>query len=196
MTNPTKTALQIYWAAHQPEIDWLFDQSFPFAVSLQGSLKRFGGLTTNQLSALRKCMERGQADAVRAAEPKAAVDISAIETCFAKAKADGAKYPRLRLADFVFSPASVNGKNAGSIYVKAGDVYLGKVQGGSLFRSRDCTPEQGNDIVAAAADPKSAAIAYGKKYGRCSICARDLSDEDSVARGMGAVCAKRFGWSK
>jgi len=43
MTNPTKTALQIYWAAHQPEIDWLFDQSFPFAVSLQGSLKRFGG---------------------------------------------------------------------------------------------------------------------------------------------------------
>ena len=194
--NQTKTALQTYWAHHQSEIDWLFDQSFPFALSLQAALKRFGRLTDNQFSALRKCMARGAEDAARIAAPKVAVDISAIETCFAKAKADGAKYPKLRLADFVFSPASINGKNAGSIYVKSGETYLGKVQEGKLFRSRDCTADQEAAIVEAAADPESAAIAYGKKYGRCSICARDLSDADSVARGMGAVCAKRFGWSK
>lgn len=52
--NQTKTALQTYWAAYQPEIDWLFDQSFPFAISLQAALKRFGRLTDNQLAALRK----------------------------------------------------------------------------------------------------------------------------------------------
>ena len=32
-----------------------------------------------------------------------------------------------------------------------------------------------------------AAIAYGKKYGKCSVCARTLSDEDSIQRGMGGT---------
>ena len=65
---------------------------------------------------------------------------------------------------------------------------------GKLFAVSACTPQQEDAIVAVAADPMNAAIAYGKRFGKCSICARTLTDAESIARGMGAVCATRFGW--
>jgi hypothetical protein len=97
----------------------------------------------------------------------------------------------------VFSPAGANSANAGAVYVKGErDAYLGKVLGGRFQRSRDCSDEQALDIVEIAGDPKSAAIAHGKKFGKCSVCARDLSDPESVERGIGPVCADRYGWTK
>jgi hypothetical protein len=50
------------------------------------------------------------------------------------------------------------------------------------------------EIVGVAHDPLNAAIAYGKRYGKCSVCARTLTDEASIARGIGPVCAANFGW--
>jgi hypothetical protein len=88
----------------------------------------------------------------------------------------------------------VTGKNAGSIYVKSEGVYLGKVTGGKLFTSRDASSESASQISEVLADPRSSAIAYGKTFGKCSVCNRDLSDPESVALGIGPVCAKRFGW--
>lgn len=56
------------------------------------------------------------------------------------------------------------------------------------------TPQVEQDILACAADPLNAAIAYGKRYGKCSVCARTLTDPESIDRGIGPVCAERFGW--
>ena len=36
------------------------------------------------------------------------------------------------------------------------------------------------------------AAALGHQYGRCVCCGAELSDPDSVARGIGPVCAKRL----
>jgi hypothetical protein len=80
------------------------------------------------------------------------------------------------------------------VYVKRGDLYLGKVLGGRFQKSRDCSPEVALEVVDLAADPQAAAIAYGKKFGKCSVCAKELSDPESVARGIGPVCAERYGW--
>ncbi len=33
---------------------------------------------------------------------------------------------------------------------------------------------------------------FGKLYGVCCRCAADLTDEDSIARGMGPVCAGKM----
>lgn len=33
---------------------------------------------------------------------------------------------------------------------------------------------------------------YGALYGRCCACGRDLTDEDSIARGIGPVCARKY----
>lgn len=37
------------------------------------------------------------------------------------------------------------------------------------------------------------AAAFGALYGICCNCGRDLTDEDSIARGIGPICAKNFG---
>jgi hypothetical protein len=45
-----------------------------------------------------------------------------------------------------------------------------------------------------AANPKEAAIEYGRQIGRCSICNRTLTDENSIAAGIGPICAGKRGW--
>lgn len=36
------------------------------------------------------------------------------------------------------------------------------------------------------------AAAFGKLYGVCCACGRDLTDETSIARGIGPICGGRF----
>lgn len=45
-----------------------------------------------------------------------------------------------------------------------------------------------------AMDPAAASTRYGHEIGRCGICNRTLTDEDSRARGIGPICAAKVGW--
>lgn len=47
---------------------------------------------------------------------------------------------------------------------------------------------------AIAADPRAASVRYGRELGHCGICGRTLTDPDSIANGIGPVCAGRVGW--
>lgn len=75
------------------------------------------------------------------------------------------------------------GKWAGYTFVKeqASDEYY-PVRG----------QRQRNVLAEIEKDPRAAAIAYGRELGRCSICNRTLTDPDSIANGIGPVCATRF----
>jgi Family of unknown function (DUF6011) len=42
------------------------------------------------------------------------------------------------------------------------------------------------------ADPERAAVLYGKASGNCSICGRDLTDPESIERGIGPICAGKY----
>jgi hypothetical protein len=203
----TKLAEQVNsWTAQNPDIaDWLTRNAakgFEFAQSLLDAVTRYGALTPGQYAAVERCIERdkvrqAQWDAERNARVAQAptVSIAAIETSLATAKSNGLKFPKLRLADFVFSLASATSANAGSIYVKDNHgEYLGKISGGKLLAVRACSEEAKRSILEVAADPKQAAIAYGKQYGTCACCGRDLTDPASVALGIGPVCASKWGW--
>lgn len=48
-----------------------------------------------------------------------------------------------------------------------------------------------NDIEA---DWQQAMIDFGKQSGSCGHCGRALSNEDSLARGIGPICAGKMGW--
>jgi hypothetical protein len=48
-------------------------------------------------------------------------------------------------------------------------------------------------LMAVAADPTKAAMAYGRRFGQCGICARDLVDPVSIRSGIGPICAENFG---
>ena len=195
---------------HSDIAAWLDDRapSWGFAASLLQWLAGHGSLTVNQEIAARNAMN---ADKARAAARKAdaqqrtavapVVTIEAIEQAFDRARGAGIKYPKLRLGDYVFKPAASHGKNPGAVYVttrkQAGEdegEYLGKVTGGRFLKVRSCTNEQESQVVAVCKDPKAAAIAYGKRFGSCAVCGRTLTDGESIDRGIGPVCADKYGW--
>lgn len=192
-------AIDSFKSEFSAEYDWMVASApnFEFAQSMLEAVRKYGSLTERQLAAVQKCVakvaERNAERQVRAASAPT-VSIEAIETAFSNAKVAGIQRPKLRLDTFVFSPAPDAGKNAGAIYVKEEGQYLGKVMGGKLFAVRECSAEAQNRILAVASDPASAAVAYGKKFGSCAVCARTLSDPVSVERGIGPICADRFGW--
>ncbi len=125
-----------------------------------------------------------------------AVDISAIAEAFATAHSKGAKTPTLRLGSFIFSRAPDHGKNAGAIYVKreADHEYLGKVAGGVFRPTMSCDAVTQAEVAKVAASPADAAIAYGQLTKRCSVCGITLTNPESKARGIGPICAEKFGW--
>lgn len=47
---------------------------------------------------------------------------------------------------------------------------------------------------AIAHDPRAASIRYGRELGHCGICGKTLTDPESIANGIGPVCAGRVGW--
>lgn len=70
--------------------------------------------------------------------------------------------------------------------------YLGKVTRSGLdSRLSDDIKEV---LMSAANDPLTAAIRYGKVSGECSCCGRELTDPQSIERGIGPICATKFGW--
>jgi len=177
--------------------------TFDFAASMRDALNKYGHLTAKQHETVIRLRERDeQRDAERRAEREQreasapVVSLEKIEEAFAAAQGNGIKRPKLRLDTFKFSLAPATGRNAGAIYVvdAEGDQYLGKIAGGKFFRVRECTDDQEKRIVAVAADPKAAAIAYGRRTGNCCICGRELTNHASIDLGIGPICAGRMGW--
>lgn len=184
-------------------------RGFGFASDMLAKVARGEPLTDNMMAAVLRCMAQ---DAQRAeqraqeklqaelrSEPVHSVNLEAVEQAFGRALQAGIRSPKLTLDGFTLSPAKATSQNAGAIYVKQGreydGTYLGKVLRGAFQPSRDCDDETKAKVLAAMADPLASAVAYGKKFGRCAVCMRELSDPESIERGIGPICASRMGWA-
>ncbi len=202
-----KALLADEWRTANPgEASWLADnaQRNDFAASLSASLLKWGSLTEGQLRAVRNSMAREADRAAQAAERVATaktVDVGAIEAAFSTAVTNGLLRPQLRLEGFVFKRASATGRNAGALYVTRAKAnpygehdYLGKVADGKFIKSRDCTDLDEAAIVSACADPREAALRYGRLMGACSVCGRTLVDPVSIEAGIGPICAGKYGF--
>jgi len=76
--------------------------------------------------------------------------------------------------------------------------YVGKIQNG-FFRSiqgmmQDERDRIETELLRIAANPKEVAIEYGRATGKCSCCGRVLTDPDSIAAGIGPICAEKWGF--
>ena len=186
-----QSAIFSVWAEQHPaEAAWIESQAptNDFARSLRAGIMRWGGLTDRQLAAVQRNL------APRAAAT--AVNDEALRACFDRALASKLKRPVLRLDFIKVSPAPATGKNPGALYVKSTDnegTYLGKVMGGAFTPSRDCTPEQAAQVADLMSDPAKALDAYGRRTGNCGCCGRPLTAAESVERGIGPICAAKFG---
>jgi hypothetical protein len=70
--------------------------------------------------------------------------------------------------------------------------YLGKVTRTSIDSKFSDTVRE--TILTASRDPLTAAIKYGKVSGSCSCCGKELTVKESIDRGIGPICAKKFNW--
>lgn len=66
--------------------------------------------------------------------------------------------------------------------IHAGGDRIRQVKGG----------ERGKILALLSVNPTSYSAEYGKHTGTCGVCSRLLSDPESVARGIGPVCASRL----
>jgi hypothetical protein len=122
------------------------------------------------------------------------VDVSKIVTALNTAFSNGKKRPKLRLGAFTFSRAPDTGKNPGAIYVKKGMAYLGKVVDGEFHPVRDCDDDTTKAVIEVASKPLESAVAYGFKTGICACCGITLTNPESIKRGIGPICAEKFGF--
>jgi hypothetical protein len=106
-----------------------------------------------------------------------------------------------RLAKLRFDGVTIARKNGDSLcWVKVPHVegVVGKIENGVLviFTGRlgnTMAPDVLTALLQAIeADPERAAVLYGKASGNCSICGRDLTDPESIERGIGPICAGKY----
>lgn len=170
-----------------------------FAQNLVSAFHQYGSLTPNQTASARRMYEKVNASKLaRAEERKAAerpVDLSVIQKMFDTAASKGLKRPQYRAEGLAISCAPAHGRNPGALYVKAidNDVYLGMVVGGVFKPRREAGDNHRAALATIAANPLEAAVKYGRLSGRCAICSRLLTAEDSVERGIGPICAANMG---
>lgn len=201
-----KASCEAWLEANPAEAEWLREaagRGFEFAASLWEALRKYGHFTEKQEAAVRNAAAKSAARKAQWAAEKAAREEGAAVLSMEKIRTgfDSAlrflKRPKLRIANVQFSLAPATGRNAGCIYVVRADddTYLGKITPEDKFlTSRDCTAADSEVVARVAADPAAAAEAHGHEYGQCSCCGRELTNPESVARGIGPICAERWGW--
>lgn len=105
-----------------------------------------------------------------------------------------------RLSKLTIGDITIARKNGDSLcWVKLArhEQVVGKIEGGRLtiFASRlrgwTVTMLEA-ELLKIEADPEAAAVLHGKASGRCAVCSRDLTDPESIARGIGPICAEKF----
>ena len=155
-----------------------------FATSLCDAAIR-GPLTDKQRHWVNIMLERAQA---AKAAPKAAPAVTRLPNLFDLMQ---------RLAKLEIGFLTIARKNQSDLcWIKAEGVegVIGKLDGGVLSLFARCADRAAVTaaLLEIERDPKAAAVLHGKASGRCSVCSRDLTDPESIARGVGPICAGKF----
>ncbi len=183
-----------------------------FAESMHAQHHNGRAWSEKQIDACARVMEKAAAAKVRkqreAAEREAAapsVDLTAIRAMFDAAFASGYKRPSYRAEGIIIKPAPATGANAGALYVMDSNrtqwgaygetpAYAGKLLGGKYLEARGSDPAVAESLLAVAKDPLAAALAYGRRTGRCACCGRELTKHASIEDGIGPVCKGKWGF--
>jgi hypothetical protein len=157
-----------------------------FAGSLVKQFDDKGTLSEKQIGAGIQAAMRHKNKPQKADAPT--IDLGNVLAMFSKAH-EAIKTPKFRFDDLVISRAPDHGVNAGALYVKVNGDYAGKVKEGKWFGSQDILPK----LQQISKDPLSSAVAYGRRTGTCACCGKELTVHESIERGIGPICAEKWG---
>jgi hypothetical protein len=186
--------------------------NFDFPEKMFAAVVRFGDLTENQGNAIDRLIAR---DAERASQRPASAPQAAsaafprIVAAFAAVAAGGGRKP-VTIGDVTLSMAGANSTNPGCVYVKVGGTYAGKITPQGIFRAgRDAPADLVGKLVVIEADVQGAVRAHAERIAAqiaaalaagqpidvpCGCCGILLTDPVSRARGIGPICAGRWGF--
>jgi hypothetical protein len=173
------------------------DKGSTFYQGFLAKLTEYGTLTEGQLALVYKDMAKdAEFYAAKNAEREAArpvIDISAIQTMFAKASEKLTKKPVFRMDGFQIETDRVVGHQTLWIKDTEQGKYVGKVEGGKFNAFRAANDKTLPALEAVAADPTGAAIAYARKFKACCCCGKALRNPVSVLAVVGPVCGPKWG---
>lgn len=201
-------------ADHQAELKWLdatlarrdrLPEGYALMLAdFRNRLLRGNALTDGQMAVVAKGMARSAQWAAervqKQAEQAVALDVTAIRTVLQSRK-------KVMVALFTFSMAPAHGNNPGAIYVKDNGQYVGKIPAGaSTFApGRDFDQSRLPALVEAMSDPAKAVKADAARRAKalledptmsipCGCCGLTLTNPESIARGIGPICAGKWGF--
>ena len=161
-----------------------------FAQSLMAQHEAGKVWSERQVAAMADAIDRVERKRQEREEAALQIDLQPIIDLFDCAQQSGYKRPAYRAEGLILSLAPAAGVNAGAIYVKGEDkTYLGKVVDGRYVGSDSA--REALQIIAQS--PREAAIRYGQRTGACACCGRTLHNKQSIALGIGPICAERWG---
>ena len=163
-----------------------------FAASLVEQFNKRGSLSEKQTGAAVAMLMKVKANKSKNSIMGQSVDLGNVVAMFNKAH-EAIKTPKFRFEDLVVSRAPDTGANAGALYVKVDGEYAGKVKEGKWFGLRTAPQDTLSKLQQIAESPLGSAVAYGRKTGTCACCGRELTVHASIERGIGPICAERFG---
>jgi hypothetical protein len=185
-------------ANHPAVAEWISMEAargFGFAQSLQDQMTA-RDLTENQIAAVYRCIAKRDAARAEKAAQRASnsgnVEVARIRELFDTALSNGLKKPVLRAEGLALKLAGQHSKNAGAIYVTKGGEYVGKIVGTQFMATREADATVLPGLQAISTEPKEAAIRYGRLTGSCACCGRELTDPNSIAMGIGPICASKW----
>jgi hypothetical protein len=128
--------------------------------------------------------------------PGAAIDAYKIVAFLTAAKAH-IKFPKARFlapdgaSEMRLSLAGATSRYPGAVQVKVSSLWVGRINADGTLTTglTNYLPT----LSAIAADPATAAKAYGALMGHCTFCGLQLTDAGSVEVGYGPICAGHWG---
>ncbi len=111
-----------------------------------------------------------------------------IEALFATAKSNGMKRRRITAGRLVIKTSTITD----ALRVTYDGLIKGRISAGQFHPyAADASVTQ--LVARLAADPATAMREIGKETGKCCCCGRELTDPESVAAGIGPICATNWG---
>lgn len=168
-----------------------------FVAQLLEQLNERGTLSDRQIECATSSCDKADARKVEKTQERAknggSVDISKIEEMFNIARNNGLKKLKFRTKIIDISVAPSHGRNAGSLYVMHSGEYAGKITAGTFIPAFNAKPDTLALVCEIAQNPSQEARDYGIETGKCGCCGRELTDPDSIANGIGPICADNWG---
>ena len=118
--------------------------------------------------------------------------------------ASGVKYPRLRFEEPAIGRVHIKHGAKGASVTDGGpyggDTFFGRIKPDGVFdparAARGLDPDAKAALWALLKElrenTRGALAKRGRELGWCCVCGRPLSDPESVAAGIGPICAARF----